>query len=736
MRALFASLISSDRRSTATLALALAGLLALAPPQQDSDDLQARYEAALQAMQTATSASEPIRLFSRLISTLEARAADAGLSEDEEILLADSYEGRALTHFSFAQQQEAEADLRALIELRPGHDVDRSVTPTFVELFDELKDEMVGVLQIDLQPRQADLTIDGQSADSFRQRHPVLAGAHTVGASRAGYTSVSRRVQVAPDTVEPLEIVLERESAVLSIVTRPAGASVFVDGQRVGTTSGTPGPDFVPRGEAAAYPAEEFSDELLVDGLTTGAHEIRVEREGFRTAVAETTFDELGDYSLPPILLQPTEGVILLEDLPPDAVVQADGQTVSPERPSPSGPARLAFAPGEYRLVVRHGTAGTFEREVTLEDQQRVTLQVDLRPAVALLGILGGDELGANDLAGTLRSAFEGREQWSLLDRTEGTSELLDGLGLTTDALRSLAARARVEGEDIDWSRVQRTVDEDVTASVYVLAVLDDDLLASTADLWVWPAGPGPATPDRLRVSLDDDSSVSAVLDSFSVSLLDNRPWLGATLVDGLGGPVVVSLTPDGPAEAAGIQVGDRLVSMEGNGVGGAQEATDLIVEAAPGTEITVPLARPGGQQALRVQLGRSPMVLPLNSPDRAYAAIWAAAAAELARPDPGVPEWVLRLNMAAAQIHAGAWDDAVNTLRRIQDAPPGPGLGRGAVQYWLGIALDRAGASYLDAAREALEQAAADPEARLYHHDGPWVAPRARARLAVLGAS
>jgi len=74
--------------------------------------------------------------------------------------------------------------------------------------------------------------------------------------------------------------------------------------------------------------------------------------------------------------------------------------------------------------------------------------------------------------------------------------------------------------------------------------------------------------------------------------------------------------------------------------------------------------------------------------------------------------------------------------LRRIQDAPPGPGLGRGAVQYWLGIALDRAGASYLDAAREALEQAAADPEARLYHHDGPWVAPRARARLAVLGAS
>ena len=34
----------------------------------------------------------------------------------------------------------------------------------------------------------------------------------------------------------------------------------------------------------------------------------------------------------------------------------------------------------------------------------------------------------------------------------------------------------------------------------------------------------------------------------------------------------------------------------------------------------------------------------------------------------------------------------------------------------------------------DAFTRAAADPDARLFHNDGPWVAPRARARLTELG--
>jgi hypothetical protein len=51
-----------------------------------------------------------------------------------------------------------------------------------------------------------------------------------------------------------------------------------------------------------------------------------------------------------------------------------------------------------------------------------------------------------------------------------------------------------------------------------------------------------------------------------------------------------------------------------------------------------------------------------------------------------------------------------------------------------LGIALTALGPSYRDAAVQAFERAAAEPQARLFHNDGPYVAPRAAARLAALG--
>jgi hypothetical protein len=84
--------------------------------------------------------------------------------------------------------------------------------------------------------------------------------------------------------------------------------------------------------------------------------------------------------------------------------------------------------------------------------------------------------------------------------------------------------------------------------------------------------------------------------------------------------------------------------------------------------------------------------------------------------------------------IHAGAWEDAVRTLRSIEDAPAGAGLGQATVDYLLGIALTALGPSYRDAAVQAFERAAAEPQARLFHNDGPYVAPRAAARLAALG--
>jgi hypothetical protein len=53
-------------------------------------------------------------------------------------------------------------------------------------------------------------------------------------------------------------------------------------------------------------------------------------------------------------------------------------------------------------------------------------------------------------------------------------------------------------------------------------------------------------------------------------------------------------------------------------------------------------------------------------------------------------------------------------------------------VDYLMGLALASAGGDYAAQAKDFLARAAADDEARLYHADGPFIAPRARARLRV----
>ena len=116
-------------------------------------------------------------------------------------------------------------------------------------------------------------------------------------------------------------------------------------------------------------------------------------------------------------------------------------------------------------------------------------------------------------------------------------------------------------------------------------------------------------------------------------------------------------------------------------------------------------------------------------------------------RPGPGTPvtvvglarsglaaaRWLLQLNQAAVYLRAMAYQAAIPLLRTIE-APGGAGLSRAMVDYWLGstlLALDAR--TYADAARAALDRALAQEGARLYHADGPLLAPRVRARLAAL---
>ena len=69
-------------------------------------------------------------------------------------------------------------------------------------------------------------------------------------------------------------------------------------------------------------------------------------------------------------------------------------------------------------------------------------------------------------------------------------------------------------------------------------------------------------------------------------------------------GVLVVQLTPEGPAERAGLQPGDVILSMDGAETRTVTELRSRIGATPPGTEVTIRLTRAGKEKEVDVELG------------------------------------------------------------------------------------------------------------------------------------
>ncbi len=76
---------------------------------------------------------------------------------------------------------------------------------------------------------------------------------------------------------------------------------------------------------------------------------------------------------------------------------------------------------------------------------------------------------------------------------------------------------------------------------------------------------------------------------------------------DGSGGAQVVEVVSGGPAQRAGLGVGDLIVSFDGKPVGGSDSLSGLVQARQPGDTVQVVVERNGSSRTLSVTLGTRP---------------------------------------------------------------------------------------------------------------------------------
>ena len=85
------------------------------------------------------------------------------------------------------------------------------------------------------------------------------------------------------------------------------------------------------------------------------------------------------------------------------------------------------------------------------------------------------------------------------------------------------------------------------------------------------------------------------------------RAYLGISTTPGTGGVTVAAVSSGGPAEAAGVKVGDVIVSVGGKAVADPDDVAAAIQDRRPGESISLEVKRSGASQTLQAKLAERP---------------------------------------------------------------------------------------------------------------------------------
>ncbi len=625
-------------------------------------------------------------------------------SEAYQLLLRRGLMSRAEAFWEVGRRGEVDEDLDRVIELAPAFEVDpESVSDDLASRFRRRRERKVGFLRVGRFPAHLRVSVDGRELEDLPDILPVLAGDHVVVGRLPGYASQREEVSVRNNRTEGVGLSLERSSATLRLATDPPGAVIALNGDVIGATQ-----------QSMVNSATTVSLPLMVDGLLPGWYDIEVTLAEHRTFRQRLEVPDLSDYDLGVLRLDAALGMLVLRGVSPAANVFIDGELAELMRQDgATDQARVELPVGDHRVMVSMPGTGVFEMPFRLEDGTTRSLEVRLLPGIAVLGARGGDALDRDEVLGDLISELGSASGWYRMDRRDRLADL------------------QLQDDGTVSADVQRRLEQEIPASVFVTVELESSFAAEVV-LRLWAAGSG-LSHGEVRLPRGDRVALAAWVDELAAPLPAERSWIGALIVDGglEGDGIVAELTPNGPAAGAGLNVGDRVLTIDGAPVAGAAGVETALGSAAPFGRRAIGYERGDSQGIASLTLGSSPSLRTGLDPAQAVV-LWAAATAAMGATDTAVPRWVLQMQMAHLLLEQNELEGAIDILRQVR-APADAPFGVGAVDYWLGVALAARTGDDVQTARQALTRAVAAADARLFHNDGPRLATRARVRLAEL---
>ena len=664
-----------------------------------------------------------VKALDSAIGAIEARP-----TPEAKRLLPSAYEMRARSLFGLNKLPEARADFVSLLKTDPGYQLTGQLSPRILTLYDEVAKLTVTDVRIAVMPPDAEVMLDGVRIPASTTL-PIAVGDHTITASRIGYKPASYPFSaVAGATTVVDALALERVATVFRFVTAPAGVEVRIDGISHGKTQpGPPPAEYAEKAARAGVPANELSAVLTVTELPIGSHRIEFRKDCFVSAERRQTVDQLDDYVLDPVKLEPAVATLTVTSNQTGTLVLIDGlqRGVAPMTISD-------VCEGEH-LVELKSESGRYFRRIDARTGAKIPIEGTLRPAFALVSASGTAALNT-DLRLTIEKQFQTSQTVTLFaPSAEDSAKALGAEKLPQDwlaydlnkrPLGTAAEVATVMRRDLS-AKLSRQFGSQGIASVTVPSP------ASRNRLVVTFLAAGSSEPDVLEVNLDSPDAAAMAVGRLDRGLQFFKPSLGLTVVDvaDLEGPVVVAVDPNGPGAKSGIQPGDVVLKANSQAVPDAGTLTTLLAGRKADEDLTLELKdKAGVAKRADVKVLMTPRLIGMNDQSLMINKILVDLKARLLSPGEPINDSVMRLNYAVALARVGLWSEARIELQRVK-LNEGPGVANGTVQYLLGLAAERMGNA---AEAEAAWRAAAATTA-LISEDGLPVRELAEARLQTL---